>query len=181
MTLWWVQAMKQPCPLIPRQEDALVDIGVLEALNTDPEKYARALAIRKVEPINDHDGDPNIWVEVLSPGNKTGGSHHSDYEDKRQEVIENGQALVEIDYLHQSRPIIDKLPSYKPDKAGQVLPGATPYYVSIIDPRPAPDHPDGTVSLYKFGIEDPLPIIDLALNEELTVEVDLDPAYDNTV
>src|SRR5579859_2544669 len=109
-------------------QKSVVEMEASQALNVDPEKYARAIAIREVESIDDPHGKPVAWIELLSPSNKPGGSHYLEYQHKRQDTIEDGQTLVELDYLHQMRPVIEKMARYKVDRNGEVPPGTHPYY-----------------------------------------------------
>jgi len=148
-------------------------------LNIDPELYPAAIEIRRVKSPEDGEGTPVAWIELLSRSNKPGGSDHTDYEEKRQDVIQTGQVLIEIDYLHQSSPVIDALPRYKPNRDGQVPEGASPYYVSVIDPKKA-DQPGKAVDIYQFGPEDPIPTINIPLPDRV-IRFDLDSAYNTTV
>ncbi|MBZ0298776.1 MAG: DUF4058 family protein, partial [Anaerolineae bacterium] len=76
-------------------------------------------------------GRPITRLEPLSPANKRGGSHHEQYMHKRSETLKSGLRLVEIDYLHQTPPVIRVLPDYSSG-----APGAVPYTILISDPRP---------------------------------------------
>lgn len=66
-------------------------------------------------------------IEVLSPSNKPGGSDYSAYENKRIETLESGIPLIEIDYLHETPPVIHGIPVY-PE-----APGAYPYLIAVSD------------------------------------------------
>ena len=57
-------------------------------------------------------GRPITRIELLSPANKPPGSHHEQYMVKRLETLKSGLRLVELDYLHESHPVIQALPSY---------------------------------------------------------------------
>jgi len=147
-----------------------------DALNIDPELYPAAIQVRRVEGPDDEEGTPVAWIELLSPSNKTRGSDHKAYEEKRQDVVQNGQSLVEIDYLHEGRPIIDKLSRYKPDQTGQVAEDASAYYVSVLNP----EETGQSVDIYQFGPEDPLPTVAIPLPDR-PVAFYLDRAYDTTI
>ena len=122
------------------------------------------------------------YKELLSPSNKPGGAHAAQYQDKRLDVIRDGQTLVELDYLHLTRPVISDMPRYRPDRKGEVAPDASPYYVSVIDPRRAPEYPRGSAAIYPFGVDESLPtvFIPLAENNE-GFNFNFDPAYDMTI
>ena len=93
-------------------------------------------------------GRPVTRIEVLSPANKPGGSHHPRYLQKRIESLRGGLSLVEVDFLHERPPIIPTLPVYPGDE------DAFPYTILVSDPRPRFE--DGRVQIYGFGIVDPV-------------------------
>ena len=172
--------------LSEQTEHGTVQMDMPQAMNTDPEDFLFALAIleseQQVESIQDAQGKAVAWLEVLSPANKAGGAHYDEYMNKRWSVIRNGQTLVELDYLHESAPIIAEMPRYKPDKAGNVPTGAKPYVISVIDPRPSGGHPHGQAESYPFGLEEPLPSVFIPLQaNRWGITFDFDPAYDLTV
>jgi hypothetical protein len=179
-------AGRPPHGLSEQTKHGTVQMDLPEAMNTEPEDYLFALAIwelaQQVESIEGGKGKPVAWIEVLSPSNKPGGAHYSEYMDKRWAVIRDGQTLVEIDYLHESAPVIDSLPRYKPDKTGSVPAGAKPYTISVIDPRPSDDQPHGQADSFPFGLEEPLPSVFIPLQaNRWGITFDFDPAYDLTV
>lgn len=116
---------------------------------------------------------PITRIELLSPANKPRGSHYAAYLVKREETLYTGLRLVEIDYLHERRPIIYGIPSY-PDREA----GGTPYSIIVSDPRPTPS--EGYTAVYGFGVMDTLPIIALPLEGEDTVRVDFGALYNQT-
>lgn len=116
---------------------------------------------------------PVTRVEVLSPANKPGGSHYSQYRRKRLESLKSGLNLVEIDYLHQTRPILPTLPSYADDEAG-----AFPFWVIVSDPHPAFE--DGQALVYGASVDMELPRIRLPLAGDDEIIFDLHIAYNQT-
>lgn len=116
---------------------------------------------------------PVTRVEVLSPANKPGGSHYSQYRRKRLESLKSGLNLVEIDFLHQTRPILPTLPSYTDDEAG-----AFPFWVIVSDPHPAFE--DGQALVYGASVDMELPRIRLPLAGEDQVTFDLNIPYNRT-
>jgi hypothetical protein len=122
---------------------------------------------------DDIPGNPIIRFEVLSPANKPPGSHFATYVDKRTKVLSGGLRLVEIDLLHQQRPIAQVIPSY-PDQH----PDAKPYYILVNDPRP--DVQRGRTYVYGVGVLDPLPTLTLPLLDRDVVNVDFGGIYDET-
>lgn len=111
-------------------------------------------------------------IELLSPSNKPGGGDASAYEDRRIESLESGVPLIEIDYLHETLPIIPGLPVYPLDD------GAYPYMIVVSDPRPAWD--TGKVAVYGFGVDEPLPVVPIPLLEAEQVIFDFDAVYQHT-
>jgi hypothetical protein len=114
-------------------------------------------------------GKPVTWIEILSPANKPPGSSAVQYSLKRRQTLRSGLSLVEIDYLHQSRPINPLLPSY-PDGDD----GAYPYMVLISTPA------DEQVEFYGFHVDSPLPIISIPLAGKERTEIDFGKLYRQT-
>lgn len=112
-------------------------------------------------------------IELLSPGNKPPGAHHEQYRLKRRQTLESGLRMIEIDYLHQSRPWIEGLPSY-PD--GE--PDAYPYYVITNDPRPTFER--GVSTVYRVAVDTALPTITIPLAGADSVRLDLNLVYRRT-
>lgn len=75
---------------------------------------------------------------------------------KRHETLQSGLRLVEIDYFHETRPLLKLLPSY-PDRE----PGAYPYIILVSDPRPTLER--GKTLYYDFGVDDSMPIVSVPL------------------
>jgi hypothetical protein len=118
-------------------------------------------------------GKPVTRIELLSPANKPGGSYHTTYVSKRLESLKGGLNLVEIDYLHETRPILPALPSYPQHQAG-----AYPYRVIVSDPHPT--YTQGIARVYGFGVDEPIPRIAVPLAEDDTVTFDLGIPYQRT-
>lgn len=116
---------------------------------------------------------PITRIELLSPANKSPNAYHEIYTAKRADSLYSGLRFVEIDYLHETRPTIDLLPSY-PDKEDK----ACPYRIIVMDPRPIFE--EGTTAFYEFGVMDAIPIIDIPLDGEDTVRVDFGAVYNQT-
>ncbi len=110
-------------------------------------------------------------IEVLSPANKPGGSHHRAYIQKRTETLRAGLRLVELDFLHESRPIIHIIPSY-PDHEE----GARPYSIIVSDPRPSLDQ--GQTALYSFEVDQILEAISIPLAGADHLAFDFGAVYD---
>lgn len=119
-------------------------------------------------------GRPITRVELLSPANKPGGSHYEQYMVKRWETLRSGLRLVEIDYLHQTPPVIHNLPDYS-----RGMEGALPYVILVSDPRPTFEQ--GKTDVYAFGVDDPLPVINVPLAGADVVRVEFGTVYDHTL
>lgn len=131
------------------------------------EDYLHALVIyRGDDPTL---SQPVARIEVLSPTNKPYGSGYGQYLEKRIAALESRIPLLELDFLHQTPPVLTTLPHY-PDE-----PEARPYVVMVNDPRPNPD--EGISQIYLFGVADALPIIEIPLLGEDRLIFELATTY----
>lgn len=137
------------------------------------EKTLMAATIYRVEGKNLRN-IPVLRFELLSPGNKPGGAHHTQYLHNRQETLAVGLRLVEIDWLHETRPIISAIPSY-PDGADN----SYPYSIIVSDPRPSLD--EGQTLVYGFSVEQPAPTINIPLDGEDFVTLDFGRVHNQTI
>lgn len=142
-----------------------------EPIDTE-EAYYSAVAIRQITS-NNQIGWVVAWLELLSPSNKRGGSGEAQYQQKRTQAIHGGIVLMELDYLHHTMPIMRRIPSY-PDGDE----GAYPYTISLIDPRP--DLKTGKLRVYGFGVDTPVPTIEIPLLNEDKITVNFDSIYQHT-
>jgi hypothetical protein len=118
-------------------------------------------------------GKPVTRIELLSPANKPPGSYSGDYLIKRAETLYSGLHLVEIDYLHENRPLFARIPDYSARTGA-----AYPYHFIISDPHPTLH--EGRVHIYSFGVFDPIPALDIPLAGGDTVRVDFGAVYNRT-
>ena len=114
---------------------------------------------------------PVTRIEVLSPANKPGGSHYHSYFQKRSETLRAGLRLIEIDYLHQSRPVIRSIRSY-PDRDEN----AFPYSIVVSDPRPSFEQ--GQSAFYGFRVNQHIEPIEIPLASEDSIGFDFGRVYD---
>ena len=77
----------------------------------DEEDFLKSLVIYRVEGENSLE-TPVTRIELISPANKPPHSYHRQYLVNRLDTLRAGIALVEIDYIHQRRPILAQLPNY---------------------------------------------------------------------
>lgn len=115
-------------------------------------------------------GRPVTRLEILSPANKPGGSHHLTYLTRRRETLASGLRLVEIDWLHETPSVIRAIPSY-----AQREPGAYPYWLIVSDPRP--NLTTGQMAVYGTEVNQPLPTVELPLDGTDSLAVDFDAVY----
>jgi Protein of unknown function (DUF4058) len=141
--------------------------------NFDEEETLLGLVIYRLDK-GKLPGIPVTRFELLSPGNKPGGAHHAQYLRNRQETLLVGLRLVEIDWLHESRPIIPAIPSY-PDGEDD----SYAYSIIVSDPRPSLD--EGKTLVYGFTVEQPAPTINIPLDGEDFVTLDFGRVYNQTI
>lgn len=115
-------------------------------------------------------GRPITRLEVLSAANKPGGSHYPKYLTRWQETLQSGLRLIEIDLLHESRPVLRLLPSYRDDEAG-----AYPYLILVSDPRPT--FKQGPTKVYGFEVDDDFPLIEIPLAGADSIVFDFGAVY----
>jgi hypothetical protein len=142
-----------------------------ETLEVDAAAYLTAFSIREV--VTGEIGQPVTWLELLSPTNKPYGTGYVQYREKRHLTLHSGIALVEMDYLHESPPILTQLPSY-PDHE----PDAHPYLILVTNPRPS--LASAQTQIYGIGVDAPLPTIPLPLAGEDYVSLSLQPIYNHS-
>lgn len=118
-------------------------------------------------------GTPVVRIELLSPANKPRGRHYGDYMKSREKTLRAGLRLVELDYLHETPPILAQIPSY-----AERQPAAYPYHIIVTDPRPSFEK--GSVQVYSFGVTDRLPIIALPLERDDSAVIDFGAPYEQT-
>jgi hypothetical protein len=113
-------------------------------------------------------GRPITQIEILSSTNKSGEGGHI-YRQKRYIALNTGLALVEIDLLHETPPVIRGIPDYPHQ------PGSAPYRVIVSIPTPTFQY--GVASTYLFVVDEPLPTIALPLGAAGDMPLALEPIY----
>lgn len=119
---------------------------------------------------------PVAWLELLSPSNKGTGEDAENYVQKRNDILDNGIVFVEIDYLHETRPTIRRLPNYS--AANGHAQQAHPYRIIVLDPRP--QLATGQADLYEFDVDTPIPVVAMPLNAGDVLAFDFDAPYQKT-
>ncbi len=164
----WGNVMATPA-MNPAAPGATVPI--IDTLS-EPENVTSVLIYRQS---NDEDviGIPVTRIELLSPANKPPGSHYRQYLAKRDETLQSGINLVEIDYLHEQRSAIGILPNYV-----QRDPKSYPYVLLVNTPYPSIS--DGETAIFGFRVDDPIPTISIPLQGNDQVSLDLNLVYNQT-
>lgn len=129
------------------------------------------VAVYRSEP-DDVRGKLITAIEILSKSNKPHSSHFTSYWEKRWNLLQTGVNLVEIDLLHETPPIIHRLPSY-PDQHEK----AYPY--NIIVSKPYPNFESGYSLWYGTKIGGILPQLPIPLLDEEEVILDLQASYND--
>jgi hypothetical protein len=115
-------------------------------------------------------GQPVVRLEILRQENKRGGENYTRYLQNRIRLLDTGIVLVEVDFLHETPPIDLRQPSYIEREHN-----ATPYSISVIDPRPSLRQ--GSVHIFGFNVSGTIPIVDIPLLNEDSVKLDFAAAY----
>jgi hypothetical protein len=118
-------------------------------------------------------GRPVTRIELLSPANKPGNAYYRQYVAKRRATLQAELCLVEIDYLHETRPLLYQFPSYPEGEEG-----AFPYLVLVSDPRPKLQ--EGHLDFYGISIDKPLPLVSIPLAGSDRITLNLNDAYQKT-
>lgn len=142
-----------------------------ETVEVNEDLYYTALVIYRVED-DASLGRPITRIELLSPSNKFGDGY-AQYREKRIATLRSEMILVEMDYLHETPPVVKGVPSYADRESG-----AYPYNITISDPTPSFD--EGTAKTYAFGIDEPIPMLDIPLLKSDSVTVDFNVVYNRT-
>lgn len=146
---------------------------VIDTMDIDTESLLNATVIYQIAE-NDLMGKPVCRIELLSPVNKPPSDGYKQYREKRNSTLNSGMPLIEMDYLHQSSPVVKNLPAYPLQEQG-----AHPYVIIVSDPRPSIQ--TGLSHLYVFDVDDPIPLIDIPLaNNDRVEQFNLGVAYQVT-
>jgi hypothetical protein len=112
-------------------------------------------------------------IEMLSPANKPPHRYHKEYLVKRSETLQAGVNLVEIDFVHTTRPHRRDLPSYHEGEAD-----AFPYVITVSFPHQ--DAHSGKTDVYGIGVDDVIPTVLIPLTQGDGVAVDFNAIYHTT-
>lgn len=141
--------------------------AIPDTLDLSEDLYYSALVIYPAET-DAVLGQPVTRIEILSASNKQG-EGYLQYREKRYAALRSGVALVEIDLLHETPPVVKGLPRYP------THPDSHAYYVTVSDPTPSLE--EGLAQTYAFAVDSPLPTITLPLGAGSTLRLELNPIY----
>ena len=141
----------------------------LAKLLYDDDDYLVSVIVYQMEG-GKYPGIPIVRIELLSPANKPHGSYYQQYRAKRLQTLRSGLLLVEIDFLHETHPLLAEFPSY-PDHED----GAFPYTIMVSKPHPTPE--EGQAEVYNIGADSILPVINIPLADDDKAELDFGSAY----
>jgi hypothetical protein len=150
-----------------------VPTATLPLVLEDEDDYLSAVIIYEFEPGN-LPGRPITRIELLSPSNKPPNRDARQYLSRRIVTLRGGINLVEIDYLHETRPVIRDIRSYADGDEGSY-----PYMILVSRPFPTPEQ--GHTDLYGFGVDDPLPDVSIPLVGDEAVALDFGSVYNRTI
>lgn len=114
---------------------------------------------------------PVARIELLTTSSKFGGEYHTHYIQNRQQALEDGVVLIEIDYLHETPSCIPNFPNYREEHS-------PPYRIYVTIPRPSVAK--GKTIVYGWGVVDPFPLIKLLLLNDDETTVDFGIPYNHT-
>ncbi len=158
--------------------DAVLDLPEILDYEEEPAEF-RAIAIYEAVS-GDVRGEPVAWIELLSPSNKPGGQHATEYRLKRRKLLDSAIVFVEVDYLHESAPTFSRIPSYRVRGRSRLpSPEAHPYRILVIEPRPMIS--EGKLYLHQFDVNDPIPAVAIPLNADDVLKFDFGTPYHKTV
>jgi hypothetical protein len=138
-----------------------------ETLDLNEDLYYSAVVIYRTTQ-NQLLGQAVTRIELLSPTNKSGDGAIQ-YREKRFAALKSGVALVEIDLLHETPPVVKGIPRYP------IQPGSHPYAITVSDPTPSFD--EGTAQTYGFDVDMPIRSFDVPLGSGMSIELDMNPVY----
>jgi hypothetical protein len=141
----------------------------LATMLPEDEMYYMALVIYRLD---DGGSNPVRRIELLSPTNKPPGPGHILYREKRLATFKEEIRLIELDYLHERRSPINGVPAYPKH------PKSFPYYIAVTDPRPGLEK--AMTDIYGFGVNEPIPTINIPLSGAEYLTFDFNAPYQRT-
>jgi hypothetical protein len=135
------------------------------------EDFVPAVIIRQV-PGDEPLGTVITRIELLSPSNLPGHTGYTTYRIGRADTLHAGVPLVEVDYIHELRPPMLKVPRYPRH------PNSYPYNIYVSDPRPSIQK--GHFMPYGFDVDEPFSHVRIPLAGDEFIEFDFGVAYHHT-
>ena len=147
---------------------ATITQAIPDTLDLTEDLYYSAVVIHQVEA-DEVLGQAVTRIEILSPTNKQGAGYIQ-YREKRYTALKSGVALVELDFLHETPPVVNGLPHYPTE------PGSYAYNITISDPTPSFEA--GLAYTYAFGVDTPIPTVVIPLGKANQIDFSLNNIYD---
>ena len=145
-------------------------LPAIRTLRMEDDVYLSGIMIYRI--IEESERIPVTRVELLSPTNKPPGDGFIQYAEKRDSTLAQQMPLIEIDFLHELRPVPRNVPSY-PDKQ----PASHPYTFYVTDTRPGLEL--GETLVYGFDVDDTIPRIKIPLAGIEYLEFDFGQPYNS--
>lgn len=164
------QALQKPS----KGFSATQTVPLVELIEDDEDMDYPYYSVAIYERLSDDDSTvPVAWLELLSPSNKGSKLDAQTYRAKRKKLLQSGLVFIEIDYLHETPSTFEHLPDYTKETTG-----SQPYRIVVIDPRPS--FQEGRVALHQFGVDNPIPTVEIPLHADDQLLFDFDKVYQKT-
>jgi len=112
-------------------------------------------------------------IELLSPANKPPESHATQYLIRRDETLRAGINVIELDFIHEQCSPVPAIPCYvHRDKL------SAPFLIMATDVRAS--LAQGTTSIYRVHINEPIPLVRVPLANHDVIDVDFGSIYHKT-
>jgi len=171
LTIYKMQSVRHQPSYSQSATKPALTLPATESIDLDEQGFLRALAILEVDA-DGQIGEPITWIELLSPANKPPYSGARQYREKRNATIRREIALIEIDYLHETRLPILRLPAYPDDEKS--------YSYSITVTNPRSSLAEGRMDIYGFYVEDVMPEITIPLAQTQRIIFNVAHVYERT-
>ncbi|MDZ4769233.1 MAG: DUF4058 family protein [Chloroflexota bacterium] len=137
----------------------------------EPDHAYSAIGIRpRGSTRNRSEAEPITWIELLSPSNKGKKGSARKYLQKRQRLLNQRLAFIEIDTIHTMLPTFPAL--VDTIEQGEVM---RAYRIAVLDPRPTLEY--GSAAIYEFDVDRVIPTVKIPLRPGETLDFDFNALY----
>lgn len=144
--------------------------AALEDTLDTSEDFMNAALIAEID--DERQLHPITRIELLSPSNMQGESGYAAYRKSRNQALESGTPLIEINLLHTYVPPLFGVPIYRETAT------APTYAIYVSDPRPTIS--EGRFQWYGFSVDESFPSIVIPLAGAETLHFHFEPVYQHT-